>query len=503
MSNIPYSLCAALTGLLRRYRVAKLTGSFRRLPRANTRYRRYRLALVAAATLLLLPPSTSHTVGMIAGDLAPRGAPDGVINAADLLILQRIVQNQIVPTAAEILVGDVAPLGNPDGKLDAGDLVLLQRAINGSVTLPDLADNQAPLPADVSLIAVVESGSGQIQVTGSVEANATVTLVNYETGATAATIAGSDGSFATNLIADAGQVFGVVVTDAAGNSSSSVGVGVGQILTLNVMSPPSGSVVNDDVIRITGSYTGPPGTAVTVNGQVACTSGGAFYADNIFLEPGENTVRVSAAIADGVRLDETLTVTSVAASPVKVLADSPCGFAPHQVNFLTTSENGIDVQQVDADFDGDGTVDASASGPDFDLSHIYALPGVYQAQFTVYDQLGVEYSATQTIVVSEIAVTNGILRNVYNSMLNRLTAGAIDGALNHLTPIMQGKYRSVFEALGPDLPAVVNQLGTLAGGRIGDALAMFTVVRGENGVQMGFPVTLVRGNDGVWRIDEM
>ena len=66
------------------------------------------------------------------GDLAPRGAPDGVLNAADALILTRLVTGQITATPVELLLGDL----NYNAGLDAGDLVLLQRAVLGLIPAP-------------------------------------------------------------------------------------------------------------------------------------------------------------------------------------------------------------------------------------------------------------------------------------------------------------------------------------------------------------------------------
>jgi hypothetical protein len=59
------------------------------------------------------------------GDLAPRGAPDGVVDMADYLIMQRIVLGEIQPTAQELARGDVYPPGAPDGVIDLSDLILL------------------------------------------------------------------------------------------------------------------------------------------------------------------------------------------------------------------------------------------------------------------------------------------------------------------------------------------------------------------------------------------
>jgi subtilisin len=66
------------------------------------------------------------------GDLGPHGAPDGQLNAADLLILTRLVTGQITATPGELLLGDL----NNNDELDAGDLVLLQRAVLGLIPPP-------------------------------------------------------------------------------------------------------------------------------------------------------------------------------------------------------------------------------------------------------------------------------------------------------------------------------------------------------------------------------
>jgi hypothetical protein len=66
------------------------------------------------------------------GDLAPRGAPNGVINAGDYVVLTRLVTGAISPTILESTLGDL----NNSGDLDSGDLVLLMRVIQGQIPQP-------------------------------------------------------------------------------------------------------------------------------------------------------------------------------------------------------------------------------------------------------------------------------------------------------------------------------------------------------------------------------
>ncbi|MFK5948419.1 MAG: right-handed parallel beta-helix repeat-containing protein [Methylococcales bacterium] len=108
-------------------------------------YKKLRLSL-----LLLI--AGFFSLGLLAetfqlGDLAPRGAPDGLLNAADSLLLQRMVLGDVVPTNDEVKLGDVAPLGNVDGVLNTGDLVVQLRAVLGEIALGtiDISSLQPPI----------------------------------------------------------------------------------------------------------------------------------------------------------------------------------------------------------------------------------------------------------------------------------------------------------------------------------------------------------------------
>jgi DNA-binding beta-propeller fold protein YncE len=65
----------------------------------------------------------------IDGDVAPLGNPDGQTDAADYLVLMRVLQGH-VPEDDELLShGDLYPAGAPDGVLDLSDLILLQQLV--------------------------------------------------------------------------------------------------------------------------------------------------------------------------------------------------------------------------------------------------------------------------------------------------------------------------------------------------------------------------------------
>ncbi len=59
------------------------------------------------------------------GDLAPRGTPDGALNAGDLVVLMRLVLGLETPDARETVLADM----NHDGLLNAADVLLLSVAL--------------------------------------------------------------------------------------------------------------------------------------------------------------------------------------------------------------------------------------------------------------------------------------------------------------------------------------------------------------------------------------
>ena len=63
------------------------------------------------------------------GDIAPLGSPDGVINAADYLIAQRIAIGELTPAALQLAHGDLYPAGSPDGVINTSDLILLLKLV--------------------------------------------------------------------------------------------------------------------------------------------------------------------------------------------------------------------------------------------------------------------------------------------------------------------------------------------------------------------------------------
>lgn len=463
------------------------------------------LRLWVVAGIFSLIPSISPAGTLVAGDLAPRGAPNSELNVADVLILQRAVMGVITLTDDERLVGDVAPVGNPDGLLNAADVAVLMRAVLGAISLAPITDNDPPSPANTGLISVTDPAGGTSTITGapgSAAGFSTITLVNYSTGFTTTITTDAAGEFTANAPASAGQVYSLTVTDRAGNTSQTISLAIGSLLELTITAPVDGEQITDDAVLVTGTFSGPSGTAVRVNGQLACLSANSFYAENVALAAGNNDIVAVASAPDGISLTRSLQVDGASPAAILIRADVPCGYATHNVTFQLTDTAEAGIQQFTADFDDDGTIDLTATAAG-DYQYSYVTPGVYRAHFTTTDAANTVHAGYQTIVVGDTQTLDAHLRATFSAFLDRLRIGAIDGALNYLAEPMRTKYEPVFREIQGDLPAMVDQLGTLEGGGVNGRIARYTVVRDENGTPVGFPLFFIEDGDGVWRIGDM
>ena len=85
--------------------------------------------------LLLLLFASPSLAAVPDGDVAPLGAPDGIVNVGDALVALRFALGLETPSQEEVAHGDVAPLDDngqpqPDGSITVGDaLVILRKAL--------------------------------------------------------------------------------------------------------------------------------------------------------------------------------------------------------------------------------------------------------------------------------------------------------------------------------------------------------------------------------------
>ncbi|HFD32215.1 MAG TPA: hypothetical protein ENJ28_05850, partial [Gammaproteobacteria bacterium] len=397
------------------------------------------------------------------GDVAPRGAPDGQLNAADSLILQRMILGEIIPTDDEKLIGDVAPLNSPDGKLDAGDLVVQQRAIVGLETLGTV-DNNAFTFTPVLNSAVLPINQNPYQIRGTAQPNTSIEIY-VNNVLQAKTLVVNDGSFRSYVTLDgniANDIY-VIAWDGSIYSNQSNHLNLSFGLTAPTLTNVSGSTTFE---TYTVSGQADSGVAVQIynNGSLVSTAStdiSGNFTSNITLMDGINTIL---AVATNGTTTSTPSVTisieyhTNSIIPALNPGTSPTNSNPYtirgkalpneQVNIyvngalqtlITSNASGVFTTTVTL-VSGSNDITASARSGANETSLSTPITIVYDATFTTTPISGAQSGTPFTSgviyeVTADITVANGQTLNIPAGTVLRFAPGAkliVYGGLNIL-----------------------------------------------------------------------
>jgi len=201
--------------------------------------------------ILLCQTVLLNAAQYVGGDLAPRGATDGLLNAGDLVVLNRLVNGLETPTSTELLIADVAPVGNPDGILNVADILVLQRAVMGSITLsPVVALPTAPILNPVTS----STTQNPFQITGTSQPLTNVDI--YVNGILQQqTTSDSSGNIAIDVfLLDGINDIHALATDSDGASPLS---NVLQVQYDNTISRTQGGLISVDTVWTPGAIAQP------------------------------------------------------------------------------------------------------------------------------------------------------------------------------------------------------------------------------------------------------
>ncbi len=273
-------------------------------------------------------------------------------------------------------------------------------------------------------------------------------------------------------------------------------------LTLSVASPANGASIGSDKVSVTGTVQGPLNSGVTVNGIAAAVSGNTFFAGAVPLQPGANTLTVTAISLDGQTVTQSVSVTSTGAAPIQITADTVQGLAPLKVNFTVTNTSGKTLTSIRADFTGSGSFSFfNASTP---ISNTYAAPGTYQAQFSVFDNSGASVQQTITIVVQDPAQIGQILQATWTGFTGALASGNTTQATRYFNSRAQLRYGPVLTALQPFLPQIVANFAPIQLATLERGIGEYAVKRtNAAGITYLYLIYFIQDDDGVWRLDTM
>jgi hypothetical protein len=299
------------------------------------------------------------------------------------------------------------------------------------------------------------------------------------------------------------NLFTLTAIDQAGNRASVSRTLVRGGLTINITSPAAGASLTGSSALVNGTVDGGPNVGVTVNGVTATLAGSQFYAA-VPLQTGANELLVRATTLDGASVQRTISVSSTGAAAVEVVADNASGVAPFKTAFTVNSAAAI--QSIQADFDGNGTIDFTTADPAVPITFNYSQPGVYSARFVVATlNNGVRNEITRIvpIVVLDAAVLDQQLKVLWQGFAGALAARDKATAMQYLNAQARERYGPVFDVLLSNIPQILASLSSLQTVTVSGSVGEYAVNRMIDGVNRIFFIYLLRDVDGVWRIDSM
>ena len=317
------------------------------------------------------------------------------------------------------------------------------------------------------------------------------------------TIGGTMLNFSYPVILAPGlNIFTLSALDKAANSSSVKLHLTYSAVSVAVTSPASGATVDADSVLVTGTFQGPTNTGIAVNGVVAAQEGNRFYAQ-VPLQVGVNTLTVTATTASGATASRTVNVIGTGPSPIQVVPSPAGGMAPLTVDFAIQNNTANAIVKIEADFNGDGSIDFSTTDPAAPVQFSYTVPGIYQARIKITDGQNKVVEKIVTIVVQDPAQIDQMLKAQWDGMNSALIAGDKAKAMTYLNAQAKDKYGPIFDVLLPKMPVIIGSYSAVKGISITENIGEYAINRTIDSVNSLFLIYFLRDVDGVWRLDSM
>ncbi|MBL0142899.1 MAG: hypothetical protein IPP91_12550 [Betaproteobacteria bacterium] len=424
-----------------------------------------------------------------------------------------------------VAVANASPYTAPWTNTQPGAYSLMALATDsaGGLTLsaPVSVTVSAPQPPVVAITTPADGATFTSPATIALAANATaagtatIAKVEFFNGATlVGSATGAPFVFTWTNVAAGTYAITAKATDSRAATATSAPVN----LTVAAGPPPppalaiaaapglDGSTVNEKTMLVNGTITAPANSGVTVNGILATVgTDNQFSVNDVPLSAGANTITLVVTTQDGDTASQAITVTSSgAAAPFTVSIDEPDGIAPHTVTFTITG-GATPITSIEFDVDGNGTVDITTQGiPPAGVEATYSSAGTVRPRVTFKDASGsVIYTTTKQVHIVDPIAKYNILKGVYTDIVGRLSAGNGTSASGLFVEDRQTDYQDFFTQIGSNLASVAGQLGQLRGGSITGNHAELVVVRTTADGPTAFIIHVIRGADGIWRVESM
>lgn len=204
-------------------------------------------------------------------------------------------------------------------------------------------------------------------------------------------------------------------------------------------------------------------------------------------------------------------MTSTGSPGFKITADRVFDVQPNGlIEFEYQNTSGLAASSIQIDSNGDGTVDSTMPVSSnsllftMDFSN-YSTVINWPVVFRVIDaNSNVLYTTTQVIIMSTETQQDADIKPVITNLFSRISQGNTTAAINNFAGQAGIKYQSILSVLSPYAENIASELTNAEKMSTGSGdSATYTILRAENGVNKIYIVNMIKGDDGVWRIESM
>jgi len=308
----------------------------------------------------------------------------------------------------------------------------------------------------------------------------------------------------TNLIPNTNYQCRVVVTNSSGTVYGDNVTFTTPPITITILYPANGGTINRPNTFVRGTVTNTTGleTGVTVNGMMATAFNNEFILNHVTFTEGLNTISITATDTAGKTASTSIMVNALTSSPnVTLRANIESGIAPLTTYFSVSTEIPNSIASYTFDYEGDGTVDYTGTTFD-DISVTYQAEGIYYPTITIIDDQGISYSDTIAIVVLNATELDTLLRAKWNAMKTALANQDVEGALGYFIDRSKDRYRTIFNAIGNQLPVITGTFIEFNVVNVYENVAEYQVVADESGVLYAYPGIFIKDGDGIWKFKD-
>jgi chitodextrinase len=272
------------------------------------------------------------------------------------------------------------------------------------------------------------------------------------------------------------------------------------------------TVIADDSVNITGKAILPVNAIVGVNGiSASVDSQGNFFANNVLLVAGSNTIAVAINVFGAPSIVQNYTVTSTAVKDLILAASPTTAFAPASFTVTISNPSNVAIERVEIDGNGDGVTDITYTSANFTngfatVAITLDVPGqttVGVKAFAPTNLTAPFYTGTITLRAADPRDDALKIEAILGQFRAKLLANDATAAAQFFTNTIRVEYQSMLSELGTSMAEVAADLTAPAKISVNGSTARVWIVRQDGAKRSLFNVTFIKDGDGLWRIDSM